>query len=279
MATFHRFPDLPTEIRLKIWRYAVTPRILLFPYRHYYVFPGRSQRSRRTVALFEPHGTAIGILGVNYESRSLISSSYQKSFFTHMPWGMRFNFEIDTFYMLYIEPSLVTYLCKAFPQELDKLKYLAVGGRWYIEEYGNDMEPLLRLFLQCPQLERLALCLKDPPTHSAAEDWCKADLGRSLERFCDQSALRRMESRGVLLDETIEALMLRWKKVARVMYVSEFKAERGILQAIVTNLDKASILERRRIHGTEEEDPWTIVSFFQKLWRRSLRLLKIRCCL
>lgn len=228
-ASFPRFAELPTEIRLKIWQLWISPRWIYYPQQlaierkfEYWAMDD----SRRHIKPATP-GSAIplALLGVNKESHFVMSEFYKKSFgltkYTggQISKGARedihgvvFNADIDT---LFLHQTDVNDFSKYCSDGLHRLRYAAVyviGINAPVLFSGSVFPAIWRLFGKCARLERVYLCLC-----GQLHEYQKYVFERGLQYFWIEYKLEGAYTEGIGLEDASS----RWRNVVRVMYMNQ----------------------------------------------------------
>jgi hypothetical protein len=253
--TFPLFPDFPVEIRLKIWRFALVPRLVSWPMHR----PGVPRRRGCTEYFGGVVRDQLALFVVNKESRNEAARLYHKAFsFTRYingrPWeyeALFFDFEIDT---LFIDTDLWHLLAGRAEGSLAQLRYVALYDT--DTEVNVSPEPeqrsfhhLANLFSKCGKLERLSLCLYDPYVstyRNTRGQSVTTDKANEYKRKLDKalkSYWARLSGQGGQFVRKEEAE--RWARVVRVVYFSELRKQAGMAD------DQRAYIEmtRHRISG------------------------------
>ena len=130
--TFTLFPKLPPELRIKIWSFALEPRVVEID----------EHTSTRAMGKWTYDygrcGKPPSLLQVNAEARSIAMSSHRLSFFNVVGGPTYFNFEKDTLHLRRFRPE---WLSSPLNEDFTKAQNLAIWFYVYsrVEDLGSQL--------------------------------------------------------------------------------------------------------------------------------------------
>jgi hypothetical protein len=151
---FKLFSNLPSELRLKIWTYALPGRIVEL-----------CQAVRDNTMPFYSPTTNPSLLSVNHESRTIALENYILSFpnDTH-PAQIYFSPSVDTlFFPAWCWLAIDTAFGSTLPEEMkDKVRRVAIEELVWCDHWGGGVEDEVLEICEFKNLEEVVLVVRDP---------------------------------------------------------------------------------------------------------------------
>ncbi|KAL0931680.1 uncharacterized protein CTRU02_212633 [Colletotrichum truncatum] len=205
---FHLFPQLPTELRLKIWNFNLpSPRIVPIRYgAGSLCFASNTQSPRPSTSGCTSYADIPINLHICHESRAEALKSYALSFgMTRNPGQIFFDKKRDVLYFgardgyMASEAQFLTVMALCDPKDLSEVRYLAINDSlfWVDSTYQSmsaanlTVEVLKQVRVRMPQLEHLIFVPRDEnPVYDDQVELVEANHHGALE----QRMARQMET-------------------------------------------------------------------------------------
>jgi hypothetical protein len=250
--SFPRFAELPKELRVQIWRYWVSPRLVELPRTpiQHRINQWEADSDRRHVQDLRPDSAVpLALLGVNKESRYEMFLFYHRRFELHRPDdqttdngmcvdrpGIAINTNIDTLCFYRDDVNDLVKLCAV---DMQSIRYAAMHYRSNLSTgmiaFITDMSTFLaleKLLKQCDKLERVSLFLLDPYSRDATITPRVTQQDEARRAQFEQQFIQHWKNWHT--DERLEhgqvgvGLQKKLEDVVRVQFISQLREERGL---------------------------------------------------